>query len=108
MLFIYINFVFDKLSCVFFTPFKVIPVTCAQHQLLNRCSYFLILLQFDDDKSSTLLSWLPRKLAPQVRVVLSMIDNTPPHKLLKERAIPPKEIFVTPLDMEARKVRIKS
>ncbi|XP_072023611.1 telomerase protein component 1-like [Amphiura filiformis] len=59
--------------------------------------------QFDDDKSTTLLSWLPRKLAPQVRVILSMIDNTPPHKLLKERAIQPKEIFVTPLDMEARK-----
>ncbi|XP_022087926.1 telomerase protein component 1-like [Acanthaster planci] len=59
--------------------------------------------QFDDDKSSTLLSWLPRKLAPQVRVILAMINDTPPHKSLMERPNKPQEIVVTPLDMEARK-----
>ncbi|XP_071495043.1 telomerase protein component 1-like [Diadema antillarum] len=58
--------------------------------------------QFDDDKSSSVLSWLPRKLAPQVRVILSMINDTPPHKELHERTIKPQEIEVTPLDMQAR------
>ena len=51
-----------------------------------------------------MLSWLPRKLVPQVRVILSMIDDTPPHKELHERAIKPEEIVVTPLDMQARQV----
>nr|XP_054764277.1 telomerase protein component 1-like isoform X2 [Lytechinus pictus] len=58
--------------------------------------------QFDDDKTTSVLSWLPRKLAPQVRVILAMIDDTPPHKELHERAIKPQEIIVTPLDMSAR------
>lgn len=58
--------------------------------------------QFDDDKTTSVLSWLPRKLAPQVRVILAMIDDTPPHKELHERAIKPEEIIVTPLDMSAR------
>ncbi|XP_071952526.1 telomerase protein component 1-like [Antedon mediterranea] len=59
--------------------------------------------QFDDDKSGTILSWLPRKLAPQVRVIISMINDTPPHKMLLERSIKPEEIIVTPLNMDARK-----
>ncbi|XP_033637129.1 telomerase protein component 1-like [Asterias rubens] len=58
--------------------------------------------QFDDDKSSTLLSWLPRKLAPQIRVIMAMINDTPPHKFLCERASKPLEVVVTPLDMTAR------
>ncbi|XP_070562961.1 TPR repeat-containing protein DDB_G0287407-like isoform X2 [Ptychodera flava] len=57
--------------------------------------------QFDDDKFS--MSWLPRKLAPQIRVVMSMINNTPPHKSLRERTNPPDEAYVTPLDMQSRK-----
>ncbi|XP_077981357.1 telomerase protein component 1-like [Glandiceps talaboti] len=57
--------------------------------------------QFDDDKMS--LSWLPRRLAPQIRVVMSMINNTPPHKILRERTNPADEAYVTPLDMQSRR-----
>ncbi|PIK46898.1 hypothetical protein BSL78_16245 [Apostichopus japonicus] len=63
--------------------------------------------QFDDDKSGSVLSWLPRKLSPQVRVMLSMIDDTPPHKILQERSNPPVDIKVTPLDMQAREQIVK-
>ncbi|XP_071951905.1 telomerase protein component 1-like isoform X2 [Antedon mediterranea] len=59
--------------------------------------------QFDESKESTVLNWLPVKLAPQVRCVFSMIDDTPQHKTLKSRSSKPVELFVTPLDMESRK-----
>nr|XP_006815135.1 PREDICTED: telomerase protein component 1-like [Saccoglossus kowalevskii] len=58
--------------------------------------------QFDDDKMSSILSWLPRRLAPQIRIIMSMIDETPPHKRLHERTNPPEEVYVTPLDMQSR------
>ncbi|XP_072172518.1 telomerase protein component 1-like [Diadema setosum] len=59
--------------------------------------------QFDEDLSQSLLSWLPLRVAPQIRVVLSMIDDTPPHRELHERTVNPIEIPVTPLVMETRK-----
>ncbi|XP_033641295.1 telomerase protein component 1-like [Asterias rubens] len=59
--------------------------------------------QFDDDTSASILSWLPRKLAPQIRVILSMIDETPPHRAMRERGFHPKEYFLTPLDVASRK-----
>ncbi|XP_070560674.1 TPR repeat-containing protein DDB_G0287407-like [Ptychodera flava] len=58
--------------------------------------------QFDDEKQANVLSWLPRKLAPQIRVLFSMINETPPHKILKERPKMPIEVEVTPLDMESK------
>lgn len=58
--------------------------------------------QFDDDRAATTLSWLPRKLAPHIRVIISMIHDTPPHRSMKERGYSPKEIFVTPLDSKSR------
>ncbi|XP_070560675.1 TPR repeat-containing protein DDB_G0287407-like [Ptychodera flava] len=63
--------------------------------------------QFDDEKQANVLSWLPRKLAPQIRVLFSMINETPPHKILKERPKMPIEVEVTPLDMESRKEIVK-
>ena len=60
--------------------------------------------QFDDDRAATILSWLPRRLAPQIRVIISMIHETPPHKSMKERGYKPKELFVTPLDVKSREV----
>ncbi|XP_022100079.1 telomerase protein component 1-like [Acanthaster planci] len=59
--------------------------------------------QFDDDTSANILSWLPRKLAPQVRVILSMIEDTPPHRVLRDQGHRPKQYLLTPLDIEARK-----
>ncbi|XP_071485074.1 telomerase protein component 1-like [Diadema antillarum] len=64
--------------------------------------YIDALNQFDDDQGSAILSWLPRTLAHQVRVILSMIDDTPPHKELFKRAVSPEEVVVMPLDMKAR------
>ncbi|XP_077982009.1 telomerase protein component 1-like [Glandiceps talaboti] len=59
--------------------------------------------QFDDDHQDRAVSWLPKKLAPQIRVILSMIDDSAPHKRLKARTTEPSELPVTPLDMESRK-----
>ncbi|XP_077998733.1 TPR repeat-containing protein DDB_G0287407-like [Glandiceps talaboti] len=59
--------------------------------------------QFDDEKQANILSWLPRRLAPQIRVIFAMINETPPHKILKDRPKLPMEVEVTPLDMESRK-----
>ncbi|XP_071840216.1 TPR repeat-containing protein DDB_G0287407-like [Apostichopus japonicus] len=58
--------------------------------------------QLDDDKSSALLSWLPRRLSPSVRCIFSMIDDTPPHRSLRNRTLKPTEVTVTPLDMKSR------
>ncbi|XP_033636001.1 telomerase protein component 1-like isoform X1 [Asterias rubens] len=59
--------------------------------------------QLNEEKTTSILSWLPRKLAPQVRCIFSMIDETPPHRLLKDRNLKPEEEIVTPLDMDSRK-----
>ncbi|XP_038079413.1 telomerase protein component 1-like isoform X2 [Patiria miniata] len=59
--------------------------------------------QLNEDKTASILSWLPRKLAPQVRCIFSMIDDTPPHRLLKDRNVKPDEVAVTPLDIDSRK-----
>nr|XP_054769175.1 telomerase protein component 1-like [Lytechinus pictus] len=59
--------------------------------------------QLDEDRTASTLRWLPSKLAPQVRCVFSMINETPPHRMLKERKNKPVELPVTPLDMESRR-----
>ncbi|XP_071502709.1 telomerase protein component 1-like [Diadema antillarum] len=58
--------------------------------------------QLDEDRTASTLRWLPRKLAPQIRCVFSTIDDTPPHRLLRERTVKPNEVPVTPLDIESR------
>ncbi|XP_001198485.3 telomerase protein component 1 isoform X2 [Strongylocentrotus purpuratus] len=63
--------------------------------------------QFDESKESTVLTWLPNKLAPQIRCIFSMIDQTPQHQTLGLRSNAPTEIFVTPLDMESREAIVK-
>ncbi|XP_071494027.1 telomerase protein component 1-like [Diadema antillarum] len=63
--------------------------------------------QFDESKESTVLTWLPNKLAPQVRCIFSMIDDTPQHQSLTSRSNAPTEVFVTPLDMESREAIVR-
>ncbi|XP_072035865.1 TPR repeat-containing protein DDB_G0287407-like isoform X2 [Amphiura filiformis] len=63
--------------------------------------------QFDEGKGYSPLRWLPRKLAPQIRCVFSMINDTSPHRLLRERALKPNEIEVTPLDTNTRQEIVK-
>jgi nephrocystin-3 len=58
--------------------------------------------QLDESKESNLFTWLPKKLAPQIRIVMSMIDDTAPHKLLKQRERLPIQLFVKPLDRASR------
>ncbi|XP_071945133.1 TPR repeat-containing protein DDB_G0287407-like [Antedon mediterranea] len=59
--------------------------------------------QVDEEKGHGTLSWLPRKLAPQVRCIFSMINETPPHVTLLARPQGPIEVPVTPLDIASRK-----
>ncbi|KAL5022718.1 hypothetical protein ScPMuIL_001873 [Solemya velum] len=59
--------------------------------------------QFADDQAAKVMSWLPRKLVPQVRCVFSMINGTPQHQTLLSRETKPIEYSVTPLDVESRK-----
>lgn len=59
--------------------------------------------QLDEDKTSCVLSWLPRRLSPSVRCIFSMIEETPPHRSLRSRTLKPTEVTVTPLDMNSRK-----
>ena len=56
----------------------------------------------------TQVTWVPRKLAPQIRCIFSMIPDTKPHKSLVNREPVPKTIEVAPLSLESRKVLVIS
>ncbi|XP_077863332.1 telomerase protein component 1-like, partial [Saccoglossus kowalevskii] len=58
--------------------------------------------QFDEEQQARVVSWIPKKLSPQIRVILSMINNSAPHKMLQARDADTKEVPVTPLDMDSR------
>ena len=58
----------------------------------------------DDDKLQYLNRWLPEYLSPNVKVILSMIDGTECHYMLRKFKSCPKEIVCGDLDQEARKV----
>ena len=50
------------------------------------------------------MNWIPRKLAPQVRVVCSLINDTPQHKNFMKRESKPREVMVRSLTLATRKV----
>ncbi|XP_067678320.1 TPR repeat-containing protein DDB_G0287407-like [Haliotis asinina] len=58
--------------------------------------------QFAEEQAARVLSWLPRKLAPQVRCIFSMIDNTDHHMALMSRETKPIELHIKPLDHASR------
>ena len=58
----------------------------------------------DDDKIQYLTRWLPENLSPNVKVVLSMINDTECHRLLRSYKSGPREITCGQLDYESRKV----
>ncbi|CAH1244024.1 TEP1 [Branchiostoma lanceolatum] len=64
--------------------------------------------QFEEVAAAMNMSWLPGKLAPQVRCVFSMIGETPPHKALKTRSIKPIETSLEPLDEQARQEIVRT
>ena len=61
-------------------------------------------LQFDKENHAELMTWVPRKLGPNIRCIFSMIDDTPPHKALMGRESKPTEIKAEPLSLQIRKV----
>ena len=50
------------------------------------------------------MSWLPKELPPNVRCILSMINDTTQHNELMSRDVKPQELHMTPLDFDSRKV----
>ena len=60
--------------------------------------------QFDEDEAARLVSWVPRKLAPHIRCVFSMIPDTPQHKALTSREPAPQVMQLGPLDKEEKTV----
>ena len=57
----------------------------------------------DDDKIQYLTRWLPENLSPNVKVVLSMINDTECHRLLRSYKSGPREITCGQLDYQSRK-----
>ena len=51
-----------------------------------------------------MVTWVPRKLAPQIRCIFSMIPDTPQHTALMGREPQPKVLEVVPLDLKTREV----
>ena len=50
------------------------------------------------------MTWVPRKLGPNIRCIFSMIDDTQPHKNLMSRESKPQSIVAEPLSIAIRKV----
>lgn len=59
--------------------------------------------QLDEDKQQFLSRWLPDKLSPNIRLVVSMIEGTPTHQMLRAYKPSPREVICGPLDLESRK-----
>ena len=66
--------------------------------------YKTLLPQFDEDDAAVRVGWVPRKLAPQIRVVFSMIGDTPQHKNLAGREPTPTILQLSPLTKNDRQV----
>ncbi|XP_025109541.1 telomerase protein component 1-like [Pomacea canaliculata] len=59
--------------------------------------------QFTEENTARVISWLPRKLAPHVRCILTMINDTDVHRALVARETKPIELIISPLDLDSRK-----
>jgi len=64
--------------------------------------------QLDEDKQQFLNRWLPETLSKNVRVVVSMIEGTPTHLMLRAYRTNPKEIICGPLDDSSRQAIVKN
>lgn len=64
--------------------------------------------QMDDDKIQYLTRWLPEVLSPNVKVVLSMINDTECHRLLRSYKSGPREITCGQLDYSSRKLIVEN
>ncbi|KAH3849179.1 TPR repeat-containing protein DDB_G0287407-like [Dreissena polymorpha] len=59
--------------------------------------------QFSEDQASKIMSWVPRKLSPFVRIIFSSVSGCTQHVTLMKRETKPIELQITPLDMNTRK-----
>jgi len=66
--------------------------------------YVYVVTKLDEEMPALLVNWVPRKLAPQIRCVFTMIDGTPQHKALIEREPQPFSLQLTPLNDQDRQV----
>jgi hypothetical protein len=69
-------------------------------------TYCISLCQFDEETAAEAVSWVPKKLAPHVRCIFSMINDTPQHKSLTNREPKAQELAVLPLTEEDRMASI--
>lgn len=58
----------------------------------------------DEDKHQYLNRWIPGKLAPNIRMVISTIEGTVSHQTIRAYKSSPTEIICGPLDEESREV----
>ncbi|XP_064625868.1 TPR repeat-containing protein DDB_G0287407-like [Lineus longissimus] len=59
--------------------------------------------QFTVGKDASVLSWLPRKLAPQVRCVISMMTDSKELEYLQARESKSQELHIPTLSLQARR-----
>ncbi|CAH1785089.1 unnamed protein product [Owenia fusiformis] len=85
-------------------------VTCGALNNQNTRPTIIIidaLNQFDSDLAADLVSWVPKKLAPQIRCIFTMIPETPQHYALISREPQPDMFDLEPLNMESRTKIVK-
>ncbi|XP_048761079.1 uncharacterized protein LOC125670136 [Ostrea edulis] len=63
--------------------------------------------QFADDQAARVMSWLPRKLAPQVRCIFSIQMDSFQHTTLVNRETKPIESIVPCFNLDSRKKIVK-
>ena len=59
--------------------------------------------QLDNADSQSVFAWLPHKHKPQIKIIMSMIDESSPHKILQKRDHKVIENPVPPLDRDVRR-----
>merc|ERR1719494_810557 len=64
--------------------------------------------QMDEDKQKFLNRWLPERLSPNVRVVISTIEKTESHQTIRGFKSCPTEIVCGPLDKESRQAIVEN
>ncbi|XP_066928434.1 TPR repeat-containing protein DDB_G0287407-like isoform X2 [Clytia hemisphaerica] len=64
--------------------------------------------QMDEDKQQYLNRWLPEKLSPNVRVVLSTIESTTSHQTIRAFKSSPVETICGPLDKDSRQAIVEN
>ncbi|RDD44593.1 Telomerase protein component 1 [Trichoplax sp. H2] len=78
-------------------------ITLSNPSLPPTILFFDALNQLDKTKEAEQVTWLPFKLSKKVRIICSVINDTPCHRSLAKRSDRPKELFCGPLDLASRR-----